>query len=277
MQAQEPRSSHGPAPAARLKWRLVAGYWAVQAVVLYVGWPILTDFGWSDLVFSRGWLAWGGGSIAVITTLQALFLLPIRRPGLTSEGTWSVRTSLAIAGLAIAFMIMAILTTVTDIFFLSDIDQPLRDWGYLAAFGATLAMFWTIVTPLVFAFCRNRPRESALARLAALIFTGTVIEAASIIPVDVMVRRKSKCYCDQGTFWSLTICGVVGTFMLGPAVYLPLLARRRQRYYAGHCAVCGYDMSGCMTADRCPECGAGWRASRGDISTPPTPPRATAR
>jgi rubrerythrin len=51
----------------------------------------------------------------------------------------------------------------------------------------------------------------------------------------------------------------VGIVALGPAVLLPILSRRRKRWYAGRCDACGYDMTGTPSADRCPECGAGWR------------------
>jgi len=48
--------------------------------------------------------------------------------------------------------------------------------------------------------------------------------------------------------------------LLGPAVLLPALGRRRKRYYQSNCPVCGYDMSGNAAAERCPECGSGWKA-----------------
>src|SRR5262249_35833512 len=126
-------------------------------------------------------------------------------------------------------------------------------------FGAALLLAWGIATPLLIAFCRRGPRESLLARVAAMIFTGTIVEAAAIIPLDVMVRRRTDCYCFAGTLWALILCGSLGVFARGRAIFLPLLARRRKRWYDGRCEVCGYDMRGTMTAERCPECGTGWR------------------
>ncbi len=137
-------------------------------------------------------------------------------------------------------------------------DEYLRVWWI-----ATLGVFflgWIVATPLLLAFLRRGDHESALARIASRLFMGSLIEAGAVIPLDVMVRRKTDCYCEEGTLWSLTICWGVGTLVLGPAIWLIPLAKRRKRWYAGRCEACGYDMSGCRDAERCPECGAGWRA-----------------
>ena len=120
---------------------------------------------------------------------------------------------------------------------------------------------WAVATPLLVVFLSRGKRETRLGRLASLLFMGTVVEAAAIVPLDVMMRRKTDCYCDTGTFYALSACGTVGLFALGPAILLPILAKRRKRWYLGHCDVCGYDMSATPRAARCSECGAGWRGA----------------
>ncbi len=136
--------------------------------------------------------------------------------------------------------------------------------GSLAAFFLT----WIVATPLLLAFIRRGDRDSALARVASRLFLGSAIEAGAVIPLDVMVRRKTDCYCGESTLWTLTICWGVGTLVLGPAIWLVPLARRRKRWFQGRCEVCGYDMSGCMTALKCPECGSGWRSKEPDAAAP---------
>lgn len=131
--------------------------------------------------------------------------------------------------------------------------------GWEWALLGVLALSWAAFTPLLIAFCRRRPRDTAVSRMASLLFMGTIIEVAAIIPLDVMVRRKSDCYCGEGTFVALLICSVVGFFSLGPAIFLAPAMRRRKRRLSGRCEICGYDMSGVPDVDRCPECGAGWR------------------
>ena len=58
---------------------------------------------------------------------------------------------------------------------------------------------------------------------------------------------------------AMTICGTLGLFALGPAILIPVFARRRKRWRTGRCEVCGYDLSASRGADRCPECGTGWK------------------
>lgn len=170
-----------------------------------------------------------------------------------------VLLSVSIAALGAALLLTAILGAVGSIFDLAA-GRETQTGAYLMLGGGSLA--WIVFTPLLLAFGRKGRPESALAKFAARIFLGTMIEAAAIIPLDVMVRRKFSCYCNQGTFWALTFCWGVGALALGPAIFLLPLSSRRKRWYAGLCDVCDYDMSGCMDAERCPECGADGRRRR---------------
>ena len=93
----------------------------------------------------------------------------------------------------------------------------------------------------------------------AVLFLGTIVEAAAVIPLDIMIRRKTSCYCAEWTFFSLTALWSVGLLVLGPAVCLLPFGRRRKRINQGRCPACGYDRHGLDDETRCPECGAGWR------------------
>jgi hypothetical protein len=140
--------------------------------------------------------------------------------------------------------------------------EPMVDhsnWGGWAIVAIPLAA-WIVFTPLLVLFARGKRRETMLSRLTSGLFLGSVVESLAVIPLDVMIRRRTDCYCGESTFWTLLLCGTVGLFAFGPALFLVLLAKRRKRWWAGKCDWCGYDMSGSKNADRCPECGAGWRA-----------------
>jgi hypothetical protein len=279
------------------KWVLVAGFWLVQGIVLYVlqaflyvsqaevnGVVLIRDADgnltgetttrmlgeiptWADYVDLAtlpefAW--WMGGGIAVLTGAQALFLMPVRRPGMSRAGGKGLRSSLCVAGLTIAGLTLAAAMGIVGV--LDEygvVEDAMIDWipgSPWTVMGAVVLTSWAVATPLLIAFVRAGRKETFLARLSRRLLIGTVVETALLIPLDVMVRRKTNCYCWAGTYWGLTLCGAIGVFALGPAVFLPVLARRRATWYGGHCGVCGYDMTGDMKAARCPECGTGWRA-----------------
>ncbi|MCC6675962.1 MAG: hypothetical protein IT436_02345 [Phycisphaerales bacterium] len=167
--------------------------------------------------------------------------------------------SLAVAGLAIAALVSALAFAVMELYEQiagGDVEETTLAWIVLAPVLVT----WPVATPLLIAFVRRGDRDSRLARISSMLFLGTAIETAAILPLDIVVRRRSNCYCGEGTFWSLVLLGSVGLFALGPAVYLLPLGKRRRRWLNGCCEVCGYDMRATPRAERCPECGAGWRA-----------------
>ncbi len=118
---------------------------------------------------------------------------------------------------------------------------------------------WGVSTPLLYAFIRRRDTETALKRLASLLFIGTAVETLAIIPLDVFVRRRSTCYCGEGTYLALVTLVPLGFAALGPMIFLVAASKRRKRYINGQCELCGYDMTGNVRAERCPECGAGWK------------------
>jgi hypothetical protein len=260
-QPNPPKATHRPTK----KWCWAGLYWLVQTIVVLLA-PLIID----GHVIVEGDLGilidaptdpfyllpvslW---AVALIG-LQAIFLWPVRKPAAKSAAArgWPLRLSLAVGGLGIAAMVWALLLAGWSLLDLLGHEPTFSGW-YLAL---PVALSWLVATPLLIAFCRKGPRESLLQRIAAWLFVGTIIEVLAIIPLDVMVRRRTNCYCDEGTYNALLVCTGVGLFALGPCICLPLLARRRKRWYEGRCDACGYDMRGSLHATHCPECGAGWR------------------
>jgi len=262
-------------------WLVV--YWAVQAAVVFgvtLAWfgTFPEDGAWYtnpvrretlELVGERDTMTLMLVAVGVITAAQACFVMPVRRPGLSGRHGRSLRVSLVAAGLAVGALVLVSLFGVHSLAVLTLGDGEGESVDLLGnAYGGPEAWFvvvcavcWAVPTALLIAFVRRGRRETVLARIASRVLIGTAAEVALLIPLDVMVRRKTECYCAEGTFWGLTLAGWAGVFAAGPAVFLPLLAKRRKRWYGGHCAACGYDMSSTPNADRCPECGVGWRGS----------------
>ena len=275
-----PSPSLVPAAKPPLKWLVMAGYWIVQAIVVYLlcaAWIVFNAqsggsgrplYGFSlsgffELLTDPYWALRTLGGIGIFTLLQGLFLLPVAKPSVSLEGRGTALwLSAAAAAVAVALMWGAAAAAVVGVIQLVDVVDWTGDLAEPVVWGALASVFiaWAVATPLIIAFVSRGRRETALGRLSAAIFLGTAVEAVAIVPIDVMMRRKTDCYCDTGTFWALSACGTVGLFVLGPAIALPLIASRRKRWYQSRCDACGYDMSATMTAPRCPECGAGWRS-----------------
>ena len=211
------------------------------------------------LVSSNAGEFWGVffAMFAATFVAQMLFLLPVRRPRPNVTGGRSVWLSLVVAALAIGFLIFGALSALFGV--ISGAENPFKE---VTPIVLAIGIGWLAAFPLLWAFAGRgprRPREEFLRRIAARLLLGTIIEVAALIPLDVMLRRRTNCYCGEATFLPLIACGALGVFAFGPAIYLPLLARRRRRWYAQHCDACGYDMTACPRAERCPECGAGWK------------------
>jgi hypothetical protein len=92
-------------------------------------------------------------------------------------------------------------------------------------------------------------------RMYRLIFAGTWLELLITIPVDVQVRKRTNCYCGEGTFLALIVGITTAVWAFGPGLYLLFLTRRLQRRAdLSVCRGCGYDLHG-LVEPRCPECG----------------------
>jgi hypothetical protein len=222
---------------------------------------------WIQILISWEFLVSVAIAVVSLAILQTLLLLPVRRPDRSGQGMplWITAGLAALVG---SLLLIGLVLALSDAAWLWDqyFASTLRSgqdeaapFPFTAAWFVMLGVSWALFTPLLAAFLRKGDTESALARLASSLFLGTVIEAVAIIPLDIMVRRKTSCYCGQGTFLALVTCIGLGTLLAGPAAWLPLLARRRKRWYRNHCPRCGYDMHGCLQADQCPECGTGWK------------------
>lgn len=251
--------------SARAKRRWLARWWIAQALAVYLLFPLFVCVAFEgelddyfDVITDDEYLPWMLVTLAVVTLLQWLYLHPVREPSGTRRPVnlfWSV----SVGGLVVALSVSALLAGVTGV--MRDLggldksfDEPIA-WTVIGTF----LMTWMVGTPLLAAFVRRSSLpDDGLTRVATVLFAGTVLEILAAVPLDVLARRKEDCVCARGTFWTILFGVAGGVVMLGPAVFLVLLARRRRRWPGGRCLACGADVGEDLRVPRCPACGAGW-------------------
>lgn len=222
----------GPVPAdptapEQVKWRWMAGYWAVQAPFVYAV-PLVLEAEPGKLIEPE-YAAYAAAAIVGLTGLQALFLAPFARPARASGEGRSLGVSMTVAGLAVAGLLGALALAVVSLVRLLDgpdlMDRDAISWAIVAG----ILLSWAAATPLLIAYARRGRRDDVLARVARGIFVGTCVEALALVPIDVMIRRRTSCYCGEGSYFALLIWMAVGFGVLGPFLFLVVFSRRARR------------------------------------------------
>ncbi len=230
--------------------------------------------GWAGAAFELledgEWWAFASAVASAIAVTQAVFLLPVvrfRPP--QGERSRPLAVSLVVgAGVGALLTIGLGLALAEFAAGLVKGDHGANPWGdeellslQAAGIGAllTLAASWALWSFLLLVFSRELWADRALGRLTAVLFGGTLVELLVVLPIDLMVRRRTDCYCATGTFWSLCLSVVAVLWLAGPGVVLAVTSRRRRLVHERHCARCGH-ARGPAPGPRCPECGFEWSA-----------------
>jgi hypothetical protein len=189
---------------------------------------------------------------AVFFGMQALLLL--------GAPHWRHKRPTRFRRMAVSLTAGALMAALLTFGFLGIIVSLLRsnfDWFSKLGDGAIPLVFligipwafWLVLFVLLW----SQRWEQGFGKMYRLLLAGTWLELLITIPVDVSVRRRTNCYCDEGTFFSLVIGVTMAFWTFGPGIVFLFLSRRSPRD-AGTCAQCGYDLRG-LTSSRCPECG----------------------
>jgi hypothetical protein len=190
--------------------------------------------------------------VLVFLGFQALFLIGIpqlRWPRPTRRTPMAL--SLAAGSLVIALLTFAIVAVILNA---GDVWEHFIDRLEMNIFWV-LAILWEIWL-IAFAVMWAGQWFTGFKKLYKLIIAGTWLELLITIPIDVQVRKRTTCYCGEGTFFALVIGSTLAIWSFGPGLVLLFLTRRLQRDgYFSLCRKCGYDLRG-TTAPRCPKCAA---------------------
>ena len=258
------------------------GYW----LLLSLGDGLsLSDFEWDQALNPLVWIEegfftnWIGivslplPALLVVGT-QIIFLLPVfpKRPGVAGQGR-SLKRTVCAAGLVGGFLFTGLILSVLELF---EVWEPVGEWisneseildgdmtAVFVVFWVSIFAGWLLWLPILFIFARRAGPRRLHERLVVVLLAGTVLETLVIVPIDVMVRRRTDCYCGTGTFFALCISVWAWLWLTGPGIVLALTAKRRRLLAETHCVNCGY-AKGPSPGPGCPECGYAWLdASRG--------------
>jgi len=253
-------------PGGRLASRLYPWRYALLAAYLLALAGMYCAFSIEDfLKMSMPWPVLLVGSV-IFYGLQAAFLTGAphwRWPYPT--GPRPLWISLMVGGLASALLTLGFIGTLVSLFHSdSGVAWPFAE-TFNQGIGASTSGFpWLIVFfvaavwaiwLLFFALVWAGKPSSAFRRVYRMLLTGSVLELLITVPVDVQVRKRTSCYCGEGTFIGLIVGITLAAWAFGPGIVLLFLTRRMERRRELQvCVRCGYDLRR-LPGDRCPECG----------------------
>ncbi len=228
-----------------------------------------------EWVYNEGWwwILCGGPAIVMVAT-QWLFLVPVgfARP---KDGTRSRSLTLSIAMIAIvvAALTAGLIYAVGEAIILArGGNDVLEVWGPQESgpvWRQTLGWFimpyflvpitWLLWLPVLMIFARRAFARGRWGRVVGLLLGGTILEVLIVIPLDVMVRRRTDCYCGTGSFLSIALSTFAFVWLVGPGIIIPLTSTRRRLWAESHCLNCGYAKGPkAGRGSECPECGQSW-------------------
>jgi hypothetical protein len=175
--------------------------------------------------------------LAVLVGTQALFLVGAphlrRARGRHRRAMW---VSLAVGGVVATLLTVGLVFTLLNL--VDRWNEAARYAGSVASGGPgplVLAVpvlltwaAWMAVFGLLFAG-EWYDWFRGFRRLYATLVAGTWLELLVTIPVDAQVRKRTSCWCDEGTFFALIIGGSMAVWTFGPGIALLFLTRRLQR------------------------------------------------
>jgi len=226
---------------------------------------------WQDLladpedIFTEplAWI-WSTGPVLLIAGTQALMVGPFVtfRP-VRGPRAHCLVVSILVCALVASMLVLGLVFAILELF---DVwEEPLNmdegPWGGELSLWLTLPVllvswvFWSLV---FFRFTRRRRSFGIVGRLIDILLAGTIIETILIVPVDIMVRRRTDCYCATGTFHALLLATFAVLWLAGPGALIVFTRRRRRRWADMYCLNCGYE-KGPSPGERCPGCGYEWK------------------
>ena len=203
-------------------------------------------------------LSGGGGIVlaccALVAVTQGAFLVPTFMPLRYSAATggrslrWCVISAAAMAAVLSLAWIFALIST---IMLYTSGGQDVPNSILFIALSSAFVVGWVCWSRY---FLRAASRDDPESWLIRKLFAGTGLLIAATIPLEVMTRRKTDCYCATGSMFAL-YWGVGGVYwLLGPFALLGMSRKARRELRKAFCPLCGQARGPTQSAT-CSECG----------------------
>ena len=248
------------------------------AITPFESWPStanatlsLTEDYWRFLVSLAYWQfdvtgkIWLVAIAAVWATLTVAFLAPITgRVQLLQHGR-SLRSSVAVAvlmgsvicGLIMGALIEGVLALMTST---EEEFYALQRLSAIAVISAVIGA-WIVGGALWAIFLRragSSRNPAGLDLLLRRILAGTAVELVLGLPIALLIRRRSECYCSTATFFNFAFGTAALLWICGPWSVLFLTRKARANWSRTACASCGYPRR--SGGSECSECGQAFAA-----------------
>lgn len=214
-----------------------------------------------DVLDDPEWWVYGGMIAAVSVALQAVFLLPMfgRQPP-RGERSRSLLVSLCLGAFLTTALMVGLYFGLVNLLQLLFPENPILDHDRPWFASITLLIFlggWGFWTVCLLVYVQDIWADRILGRMVRLLLVGTALEVLLVLPIDIMVRRKTSCYCGELTFFALCIGVAAALWLSGPGIVIALLSKKQRGWRKTHCGHCGYP-KGPTPSEMCPECGFDW-------------------
>ena len=164
-------------------------------------------------------------------------------------GAGSLGGLLALAIVLVPFDLIRVLTRQ-----LGGVDpmQAMGQWsfyGLMVAIWAVAGLMWA----RALARAGRHGHPDRVGRFVRWLFAGTCVELALAAPTYALASRKSDCWCDWLSWWSIVAGTVMLAVLCGPMLVLLWTREARLHWIRKACVHCGYPCRSGSTM--CSECG----------------------
>lgn len=225
-----------------------------------------------DLLSDREWWTDAGILAIIAVGIQAIFVIPVlwNRPPKAPQSR-SLKISLIIAAAVASSLTFGLLFAFAEFsrtVLEYSVESDGSDGGVIVT--AIIVGSWVFWSALLLIFCKGIWADRLLGRVVGLLIAGTLLEALIVLPLDIMVRRRTDCYCFSGTLIALCFSAMATMWLAGPGIVIALMSKKHRRWRESHCFRCGY-AKGPSPGPVCPECGFDWSDAKKAGAKPSNP------